>query len=499
MTDPKPIHSDPTEQKTSKEIFERPRRFGRYEVSGFLGRGGFGTVYKGFDSQLQREVAIKVPTIGSQLRQDIERYRAEAQNLAKLRHPGIVSVFDVGLEDDDQFYIVTELLDGVTLYDWLMTAKPTWQEAADIIAKAADALAHAHARKVIHRDVKPGNIIVTDDRGPVLFDFGLAIADQHAGDEIGSICGTLRYMAPEQIEGLAHRIDGRTDIYALGVILYQMLTGEVPFRASERGELRRQILHDEPQPPRQIHPEIPGAIEGVCYRAMAKSVSKRFTTAADMAEKLRDILADKDDANGIRTQDISIAKPPDSEHFSGSASPVAAVAGRRQVTLLHITASVRGTDGDPADFDPEDQMEAIGLLRSKCQHHIDEFGGSLLPGSGQDMLVCFGYPLSFEDAPRRAVHAGMAIQQMIEQISADLASRLHVSLQVWTSIHSGIVISGGPNAQSLVGDALKLVTTIDRETQPGDLVVTEDTHRLIRHHFHVEELNASCGMPAQPR
>ncbi len=497
MTSSNP-NSDVTERNSSDEQVETPKWFGRYEVTGYLGRGGFGAVYKGYDSQLQREVAIKVPVVGRKSPQDIQRYRSEAQNLAKLRHDGIVSVFDVGSGDDD-FYIVTELLEGVTLYDWLIAATPTWRESADIVAKAADALAHAHARKVIHRDVKPGNIILTDDRGPVLFDFGLALADHHSGEEIGNVRGTLRYMAPEQIEGLAHRIDGRTDIYALGVILYRMLTGSAPFRSTDKQELRRQILRDEPQPPRQIKPEIPAALERVCYRAMSKTINKRFTTAADMAEKIRAILAAQEDA-GTSTRSTPVVEPPESRedgHLSASAGSAAPLAGRRQVTLLSITADVRGTDGETAEFDPEDQIEAIERFQQECQKHIDRFGGSQLPTSSQDLLVCFGYPLSYEDAPRRAVHAGLAIQQALTNISADFASRLQLKLRVWTSIHSGIVIVGGPNAQSLVGDSLKLVTKIDRETQPGDVVVSEATYRLIKHYFHCEDLHSSCGMPGE--
>ena len=166
--------------------------------------------------------------------------------------------------------------------------RPAWPEAARIAAAVADALAHAHARLIVHRDVKPANIILTPDRGPVLVDFGLGLDEARAGgSELGVVSGTPAYMAPEQVAGAAHRIDGRTDIYSLGVVLYEMLCGHLPFRASNTRELLRQVRDDEPQPPRQLRREIPPELERACLKALAKRLQDRYTTAADFAEDLR--------------------------------------------------------------------------------------------------------------------------------------------------------------------------------------------------------------------
>ena len=211
----------------------------------------------------------------------VERFRQEARRLAQLSHPGIVAVHDVGL-DGGQVYIVSEFLDGPDLGRWLEKNRPPWQEAARIAAAVADALAHAHARLIVHRDVKPANIIITPDRGPVLVDFGLGLDEAGAGGaELGVISGTPAYMAPEQVAGAAHRIDGRTDIYSLGVVLYQMLCGHLPFRASNTRELLRQVSDDEPQPPRQLRPEIPPELERTCLKSLAKRLQDRYTTASD--------------------------------------------------------------------------------------------------------------------------------------------------------------------------------------------------------------------------
>jgi serine/threonine protein kinase len=269
---------------TEKGAPATPTAFGRYQVRKTLGAGGFGTVYLGHDTQLDRPVAIKVLRGGSEVpTAERELFLQEARRLAHLSHPGIVAVHDVGL-DVGQIYIVSDFLDGPHLGQWLEVERPAWAEAARIATAVADALSHAHARLIVHRDIKPANIILTPDRGPVLVDFGLGLDETKSGGaELGVISGTPAYMAPEQVAGAAHRIDGRTDIYSLGVVLYEMLCGRLPFRASNLRELLRQVRDDEPQPPRQLNRDIPPELERICFKALAKRLQDRYTTAADLA------------------------------------------------------------------------------------------------------------------------------------------------------------------------------------------------------------------------
>jgi sigma-B regulation protein RsbU (phosphoserine phosphatase) len=276
-----------------------PAAIGRYEVRGLLGRGGFGAVYRGYDRNLDRPVAIKVPLL--KLTKALEElFPHEARKLAQLKHPSIVTVHDVGVHEGVCF-IVSEYLDGPNLNQWMQNRTISWQEAAAITATLADALAAAHACNIIHRDVKPANIIMTE-RGdglvPVLVDFGLALSEAFPAAMLaqsGNVTGTPYFMSPEQARGEGNRIDGRTDVYALGVILYLLISGRLPFTAPTTPELLDAVIAHEPRPPRQFVRGLPRELERICLKAMAKSLTDRYTTASDLANDLRALVREHQD------------------------------------------------------------------------------------------------------------------------------------------------------------------------------------------------------------
>ena len=264
---------------------------GRYRLDEVVGRGGMSTVYRGTDLSLDRVVAVKVALdpLVEQSPIYLARFTREAQSTAALSHPGVVTVYDAGADGPTRF-IVMELVPGRSLADVLRDEGPLEPaRAARIAEQVADALSAAHAAGIVHRDIKPGNIMVTPDGHVKVLDFGIARAlNSHTLTQTATVLGTSAYMSPEQ--ALGQPADARSDIYSLGCVLYEMLTGEPPFTADVSAAVLHQHVRVAPKPARERNPAIPPALDELVMQMLAKSPDDRPQTAAEVRDRLELVL-----------------------------------------------------------------------------------------------------------------------------------------------------------------------------------------------------------------
>jgi len=358
----------------------QPRQIGRYRIERLLGKGGFGSVYLAHDDQLQRLVAVKVAhrdrrsgreggavylsdartdvsavTPALKKPEDAAAYLAEARAAAGLDHPNIVPVYDFGSTEDCPCFIVSKYIEGSPLTERIKSNRLSLVESAQLVATVAEALHYAHRKRLAHRDVKPGNILIDTTGTPFVVDFGLALKEENIGKGF-RYAGTPAYMSPEQARGEGHRVDGRSDIFGLGVVFYELLTGRRPFNGNSVAELLEQVRSAEPRPPRQHDDAIPKELERICMKALSKRASERYSTAREMGEDLR---------QWITTRDIARSRPRSTE------------------ALLHRSREAESgssMDATPGPSTPGPQVHIVPKgLRSFDAHDADFFL-EILPG-----------------------------------------------------------------------------------------------------------------------
>jgi WD40 repeat protein len=302
-------------------------QLGRFELRAALGQGGFGMVYRAYDPVLDREVALKVPTFPPDQPDKVARFLGEAKAAARLRHPNIVAVFETGQAGND-YYIASEFVEGMPLSVRIANDPPSFHQAAGWVRDLALALNYAHDEGIIHRDVKPANIMIDKRNRAQLMDFGLArrLGEEAGETSSGTVVGTPAYMAPEQARGDSRAIGPACDQYSLGVVLYELLTGERPYEGSSP-VIRKKVADPDALPPRprDLQPDIPLDLEAVCCKAMAKEPRRRYRTAGDFAVDLQ---------HWLKVEDVQARRIGAVERFVRSCRRHPALALARGLALL---------------------------------------------------------------------------------------------------------------------------------------------------------------------
>jgi serine/threonine-protein kinase len=312
-----------------------PQTIGRYQVLSVLGEGAMGVVYAAFDPGIKRKLAIKTlhrHLLNRGQQQLLSRFLVEAEAAGRLSHPNIVAVYELNT-DADPVFIAMEFVEGCTLAEKIKAAgKIAYQEIIPIVVQLLDALEYSHKAEVIHRDVKPANIMITPDHRVKVADFGMAHLDTSALTTYGDIIGTPQFMSPEQWMGKP--VDHRTDIYATGVILYQALTGRVPFNADSLWALRDKVLKDTAVPPSQNLPTPVQQLDTIIAKALAKNPAERFQTAAEFRSALQQIRAPNALDDYDRTQVHRPQKKPQPKSGRRSLLVAGALTGLATISAL---------------------------------------------------------------------------------------------------------------------------------------------------------------------
>ncbi|WP_160174598.1 protein kinase domain-containing protein [Archangium violaceum] len=440
----------------------------RFEILEPMGRGGMGQVFRARDATLRREVALKflLPRPGFE-----ELALAEARAVARLDHENIVRIFDVAEWSHTPGragvpFLVMEYLEGESLAGLLRRERPELRRALEILEAIAAGLAHAHERGIIHRDLKPGNVFLTREGAVKLLDFGLShLAVEPVRSELQPEGGTPAYMAPEQWRGEPQ--DARTDIWAAGVVLHELLTGEPPFQGATLAELRERVTSPEPASPVRVrHPEVPRRVAVLLATALAKEPARRFASALELRQEVRELRA---------------------RLFGGGheARESSAELQRRQVTL--VSCQLGGLAGGGEALDAEDLGELEQAFHEACLEVIERHGGTVALSMGGEVLACFGWTQGREDDSERAVRAGLQLTRELRDTLWRVLPHLPLSgLFVRGGIHTEWM-TVGPRLQ---GEAPKVAAWLARRAGPGEVVVSGTTWTLVRGTFQSKPLGS---------
>ena len=436
----------------------------RYEILERIGTGGMAVVFKGRDHRLNRLVAIKI--LKDDLAKDAEfrrRFHDESQAVAMLSHPNIMAVYDVSRSEQVE-YIVMELIDGITLKQYMQRkgGPLSWKESLHFITQIMKALSHAHGRGIIHRDIKPQNIMVLRDGSIKVTDFGIArLASAAQSTLTQEALGSVHYISPEQARG--SRIDGRSDIYSAGVVLYEMLTGRLPFEGDTPVSVAIQHINSIPLAPRELNPDIPEALEAITMKAMAPKVENRYRNADDMLYDLEEFR--KDPSIDLEYDPAKLFATPD---VADEPTQVIGTGSRRR---SGDTGSMRRRSREEAERGERVSSSERPRNRQKANMSVPLAVASILVfiiGIGVLLWVVF-FSNSFQSDDRHTVPNlyGMTVEEAMADPKVQGIFEIVEGGSVSSSLEPGKIVSQDPEAkQQVTGEDLTITVTTSAGEEP---------------------------------
>ncbi|MFL5581935.1 MAG: protein kinase domain-containing protein [Gemmatimonadaceae bacterium] len=443
----------------------------RYTLAERLGGGGMGVVYRARDERLQRDVALKfLPPHLSGDEAAKKRFVVEARAAASLEHPNVCTVHEIGETGDGQLYIVMACYDGETLDKRIARGPLPVAAALGIAADVARGLAKAHDRGIVHRDVKPANIMLTADGVVKVLDFGVAKLAGPAATHTGGGVGTIAYMSPEQAFG--DPVDRRADVWALAVVLYEMLAGARPFRGPAEQAVLYAILEQEPEPLARVRGDVPPEVDALLRRALAKRPADRF---ADAAELLAGIAA-------LPPAPADAPAPAPRAADSDATDSVLTRAGERRQAAVVVTG-VAGYD-HLVERLGADEIEALAArVRDAAAAVAAHHGGIVNHFAGDDAVLLFGVVAAHEDDFLRSVRAALDLHARVRALGADVEQRFGVPVRLRTGVHAGALVAqrqrAGDRRFRVTGAPLDVAARLAALAEPDAILVSPECHRVV--------------------